>query len=380
MSKWVTFKSSNETRLLRKEFLEGNEYYIFPVVMSKEGVHNGSTGPLLYTKEELSSFVEAWNGTPIIVGHPKNEKGEYCSCNVPHVVDKQVVGRIFNAFFEESSASLKAEMWMNVGKTNKLFPGLIGVLENNEAKVDVSTGVLIEIVEEKGVWNNEEYIGIVQNTRPDHLAIMANGDGACSWQDGCGVRNEKKEEKEMPKEEVKFCCEDRAKELIANSSGTYDDNDLAWMTTMTPDQFDKFEKNTLSPKKEEKKTVNEEPKKEVKQEKETVNEKKFSYQEWMSQAPPEVQAVMNEATTALKTQRVSLIQAILAANSEVFTEDELKTKSMDDLRKLAAFAQKFEKKQEEDDTFAFIGNMGFSPKERAVHNEEPLVPPSLFDK
>jgi len=43
----------------------------------------------------------------------------------------------------------------------------------------------------EGVWNEEEYHSIVRNYRPDHLALLPGAIGACSWEDGCGIRANK---------------------------------------------------------------------------------------------------------------------------------------------------------------------------------------------
>jgi hypothetical protein len=47
---------SNLVGLVRNEILEGRPYLAVPMVMMKEGVLNGSDGPLLYTSEELAKF------------------------------------------------------------------------------------------------------------------------------------------------------------------------------------------------------------------------------------------------------------------------------------------------------------------------------------
>jgi len=46
--------------------------------------------------------------------------------------------------------------------------------------------------EVEGDWNEEHYIAIAHNHRPDHLALLPGGRGACSVEDGCGIRVNKK--------------------------------------------------------------------------------------------------------------------------------------------------------------------------------------------
>lgn len=174
---------------MRQENLEGRLHYVVPVVMMVEGVHSGSAGPLYHTVEELSRFPEAWNGIPVVVHHPE-QNGQYVSANSPEVIeDWQHVGRVFNTSFEEGK--LKAEAWLDAEKISQ-FPEVLAYLQANRP-LDVSVGVFTDDEPVSGTWNGEQYTAIARNYRPDHLALLPGGQGACSWADGCGVRaNQKK--------------------------------------------------------------------------------------------------------------------------------------------------------------------------------------------
>ena len=87
----------------RRERWEGRDYIVFPVVALKEGVHNGSEGPLLYPEEELEKFVEAWNNRPVPVFHPIEEDGRPVSSNTPAVISTQSVGHTFNFFYDRAA-------------------------------------------------------------------------------------------------------------------------------------------------------------------------------------------------------------------------------------------------------------------------------------
>lgn len=171
----------------REEILDGVTYYVFPVTMLVVGVHNG----YLYTEEELANYPQAWNGVPIPVTHPE-VAGLSVSANQPEIQEEYNVGIIYNTKYEDGK--LKAEAWINVDKINKVSPKTLQALIDG-APMEVSTGLWAEHEETTGVWNGEEYVGIIHNIRPDHLALLPGQVGACSWKDGCGIRANKKDGK-----------------------------------------------------------------------------------------------------------------------------------------------------------------------------------------
>ena len=179
---WFTANlSSYQTRLTK---FEGRDHLIVPVVLLTEGVHNGSDGPLFYSSEELSKFVASWNGVPVPVYHPQ-EGGQPVSCNSPEVLESQNVGRLFKAQYDKGK--LKAQLWLDVLRLQEVDPALLVKLNAKEL-VEVSTGFFSDQVNEPGEWNGEKYDAKVVNIRPDHLALLPTGQGACSSADGCGIR------------------------------------------------------------------------------------------------------------------------------------------------------------------------------------------------
>jgi len=54
--------------------------------------------------------------------------------------------------------------------------------------IEVSVGVFSDEEVEQGEWNGEQYMAIAKGLRPDHLAILPDMIGACSIEDGCGIR------------------------------------------------------------------------------------------------------------------------------------------------------------------------------------------------
>ena len=84
---------------------------------------------------------------------------------------------------------LIAEAWLDVDKISELGEHAERILEavRNREEVEVSTGYYSQIINESGTFEGEDYSGIQTFWIPDHLAILTDQNGACSWKDGCGM-------------------------------------------------------------------------------------------------------------------------------------------------------------------------------------------------
>ena len=159
---------------LRIETLDGQEHYVYPLVLAREIVMNG----LFYSKEELERSVQLWNDVPVPVYHP-NDHGQDISARDPKVLNESVIGRVYAAHMDGDK--LKAEFWLNVEKADELVPGLRERIELGE-DVDVSTALFSDDLQEQGSYGGRQYRAVVTNIRPDHLAILPDVAGACSFQ------------------------------------------------------------------------------------------------------------------------------------------------------------------------------------------------------
>ncbi len=169
---------------IRTQNHQGREHLVVPVIMMVEGVHHGSAGPMLHPASELSRHPAAWNGIPVVIYHPELE-GQPIQANVPEVIESEEIGRIYNTYWEDGR--LKAEAWIDTQKISRVSPAVLDMLRQG-ARIDVSIGAFTDDEVAVGSWNNERYSGISRNHRPDHLALLPGARGACSWEDGCGVR------------------------------------------------------------------------------------------------------------------------------------------------------------------------------------------------
>lgn len=169
------------SNLIRPDTLDNIEYLVCPTILLVEGIMNN----LFYGAQECAKFPESWNGRPVVVDHPEL-LGKPISANSPAIVERQTVGQIFNVLWDDVAKKLKGEVWINIAKCEKVAPVILQMLRDNMC-LEVSTGLFTECDGKAGVWNSKQFLGTVSNFRPDHLALLPNDKGACSWEDGGGL-------------------------------------------------------------------------------------------------------------------------------------------------------------------------------------------------
>lgn len=187
---------TNTTSSVTEATFDGKSYLIAPVVMIREGVMNG----MLYLAEEFGKFAESWQGRPVSVSHPQRA-GQFVSANSPDIWANEVPGQLWNVIAD--GQSLKGEIWIDLEKAERIGEAAMTVVEGLRANqpTEVSTGLFADVEETAGVWaNGAVYDGIARNIRPDHLALLPNEIGACSWEDGCGTPRVNQKGTKMPGE------------------------------------------------------------------------------------------------------------------------------------------------------------------------------------
>lgn len=255
--------------VIRREVHQNRKHIVVPVVMMVEGVHNGSAGPIFHPISELGKFPEAWNGIPVTVNHPTDGQGPV-SANSPPVIDAQTIGRVYNTRVE--GTKLKAEAWIDEEKVKQVCPEILEYIEKKKP-LDVSVGVFTEEEQVEGEWNGEVYRAIARNHRPDHLAFLPGGVGACSWADGCGVRAYEKEGGQLNRKELVTILAEHGATMLVHEISLQDIirkiSDLIWSQfgdeAFLEEVFDTyfiFEQNNQLYKQEYKVTSNEETGKE----------------------------------------------------------------------------------------------------------------------
>jgi len=171
---------------VRTETWEGRDWLVAPVVALTSGIRNGE----LVSADEVLSHPQAWNGRPVVVYHPQ-DNGRHVSANDPALLEKQQIGQLFNVTAEQvgDQAKLKGELWIDISKARQIGQDGREVLTRlrNQTPLEVSTAYFRDIIAAQGLLNGEEYGSQARDIKPDHLAVLPQGEGACSWADGCGA-------------------------------------------------------------------------------------------------------------------------------------------------------------------------------------------------
>lgn len=183
MKAGASFRVDDNARL---EKLDGRDYAVFAVVMAKpDVVMNGSLFPV----EEY--FVDAWTGVPVTITHPETDNGSFLNASDPKALEQFCVGRLFNVSVRESDLALIGEAWIDVEKIQRVDAETFAAMQMG-MPLDVSTGFYSAPIEESGEVGGEKFSLRHTGVIPNHLALLPNEDGACSWDAGCGVRVNKK--------------------------------------------------------------------------------------------------------------------------------------------------------------------------------------------
>jgi hypothetical protein len=168
----------------RYDRMEGRDYLVVPAVMIKQGILNGSQGPVFYSGDALSEDVYSWNSRPVVVYHPQ-VNGEFVSASAdPNLVTAHKVGLLMNTEFKDNS--LQSECWLETDRLQMVDNRVLEAILANKP-LSVSVGVFSDSVQEQGVYEGEDYTVVANNLRPDHLAILPDQVGACSLEKGCGL-------------------------------------------------------------------------------------------------------------------------------------------------------------------------------------------------
>ncbi len=175
---------------IRREEKKGSQFIVVPIIALVEGVHSGSNGPIFYPASEIERTAGDWNGVPLTVPHPEDFGGNPVSVLNPEILKTFAVGTFENTVFFDGK--LRGEGWINLERIEEIAPEILHMLQEG-VPIEVSTGLFSTNDEQAGNFFGEDFDGTVGDFVPDHLALLPNDEGACSFKDGCGIRNNKKE-------------------------------------------------------------------------------------------------------------------------------------------------------------------------------------------
>src|SRR5215471_2449499 len=170
--------------------LNNLDYLTAPCVMLVAGVLNGG----LIAEEEL--VPNDWNGVPITISHPSDAVGNAISARAPQVLASSGVGHVYHVRLgsgtrgSQQVASLVGELWLDTARMQAMGGEALEALTmlEQETPLEVSTGFYSTSIAARGSFLGTPYVERHMALKPDHLALLPNAIGACSWDNGgCGA-------------------------------------------------------------------------------------------------------------------------------------------------------------------------------------------------
>ncbi len=174
--------SSNSVR--REEF-KGREWLVAPLTLVKSMRLDKGYVP----ENEVAKSVNAWNGTPLTLNHPRDASGNLVSANSPAVAENTWIGHVFNAEKRvEDTVYIDGEAWIDIRNARSLggkAEQMVNDLENGQ-DISVSSSYFGDMLP-SGNYDGQHRSKVKGNLRPDHIAILPGKEGRCSMDDGCMV-------------------------------------------------------------------------------------------------------------------------------------------------------------------------------------------------
>lgn len=231
------------------EFM-GQEALKVPVTIITEiamqGVSGFEGGPLFFPAALLEDVAAEWNGITIMAGHPFID-GVLFPAVTQEGLDGFAIGNVFNTVFDAETKSIIGDAFILVARANEIDPRIIARL-NNGGRIGESFGAFLKFELGEGEFDGTNFVGIVTDMIPDHVALFANDEGACKIDDGCGAGGVKEKimklfKKKDKENNMKLTAEERAAhiaKIMAASGGAHTE---AWLEGLACDILDGMAKN-----------------------------------------------------------------------------------------------------------------------------------------
>lgn len=160
--------------------------------------------------------------------------------------------------------------------------------------------------------------------------------------------NKKFNRKENKMADEKKCCPEKVKALIDNEKSNYTDKDMEWLEGMEEDQLDKMIANvgisedaekslvTLAVEKAFNEAIRNGEMVKVEKKDPDAKDKPPTAEEYIANAPGEIQDVLRASLNMHKEKKTALVQRIIANAQNRFTQEQLEPKEVGELENIAA--------------------------------------------
>lgn len=184
----------------QKTFMN-RDYWVVPAVLLQPQVLHNNIAPqgVFVDSETIRHSLPSWNGRPVTFDHPVDSDGLPSLANDPDILENYWAGWVFNAYMDNED-KLRAELWVAAD----LDQPMVNQIAEGQP-IEVSTGYPGQAEPSEGSFNGESFVMRQTEIYPDHLAILPSGKtGACSYDDGCGVRNSRRKQTIMANSQLQY--------------------------------------------------------------------------------------------------------------------------------------------------------------------------------
>lgn len=173
---------ANTASQIRKETVDGKEWYVASGVLLVEDVLVANNGAIFYPAPEIKKTAPDWDEAPILLGHPKKD-GKFVSVHSDEAfLPAMELGYVTKTKWDKK---LKTEYRFDMEKCDKVSANIRTKLDEGKP-INVSTGLGMKIEKKEAKFKGKPYVGIAREHQPDHVALLLDEKGACDLDMGCG--------------------------------------------------------------------------------------------------------------------------------------------------------------------------------------------------
>lgn len=178
----IQVMTANLASQIRKETVDGKEWFVASGVLLIEDVLVANNGALYYPASEIKKSAVEWDDVPLVLNHPMKD-GKFVSVHSePEFIANTELGYVTKSKW---NGKLRTEYWIDMEKADKLDPRIRTQLEAGKP-IEVSTGLGMTIENKESKFKGKSYVGIAKDYIPDHVAFLLDSKGACDIKAGCG--------------------------------------------------------------------------------------------------------------------------------------------------------------------------------------------------
>jgi DnaJ-domain-containing protein 1 len=151
---------------------------------------------VLYAGADLAKGAHTLTNCPAPIGHPKNAAGQYISANSADALLTAYAGAVcrngrHRGGRTETDVEVNSRQALANPKGEKLVAWCAAAVNGEQPEpMHVSTGLVADMIPEAGERDGKKYTRRATNIRYDHLALLPEGRGAGTPEQGVGMFND----------------------------------------------------------------------------------------------------------------------------------------------------------------------------------------------